>query len=123
MRKKSDSHNKFEYLLQMAKQSDQSLDLLFSSLCNLHDPLEKIFPRANISKQDEFESFIGTKISDEVNIHLLNDIKSKGRYKRIKKSKEMKTASKKKNKHTCSKCKHLGQHDAHNYPNNIVGNA
>jgi hypothetical protein len=106
----------------MVKQSDQGLDFLFSNLCNLRDPLEKIVPHASISKQDEFEAFIGTKIPSEVNIHLPNDIKSKGRCKMIKKGKEMKTASKEKNKRTCSKCKQVGQHDAHNCPNNVVGN-
>jgi hypothetical protein len=69
----------------MAKQSDLSLDFLFSNLCNLRDPLEKIVPHASIFKQDEFEAFIGTKILSEVNIHLPNDIKSKGRCKMIKK--------------------------------------
>jgi hypothetical protein len=83
----SDSRNKFEDLLQMAKQSEQGLDYLFSSMCNLHDPLQKIVPYASTSKQDEFEAFIGTKIPNEVNIHLPNDVKSKGRCKRIKKSK------------------------------------
>ncbi|WVZ93391.1 LOW QUALITY PROTEIN: hypothetical protein U9M48_039373, partial [Paspalum notatum var. saurae] len=89
-----DSRNKFEDLIQMAKQSNQGMDFLLSSLSNLHDPLQKIVPATSISKQDEYESFIGTKISNEVDIHPPNDIKSKGRCKRIKKSKEMKTTSK-----------------------------
>ena len=116
-KKNSDSRNKFEDLVQMAKQSDQGLDFLFSSLCNLHDPLKKIVPHASISKQDEFEAFIGTKIPNEVNIHLPNDIKSKGRCKRIKKSKEMKQGN---NKCTCGKCKQLGHSDARTCPNNVI---
>jgi hypothetical protein len=107
----------------MVKQSDQGLDFLFSSLCNLHYPLEKIVPHASISKQDEFEDFIGTKISNEVNIHLSNDIESKARCKRIKKNKEMKTTGKEKNKRTCGKCKQVSQHDARNCPNNVISNA
>jgi hypothetical protein len=103
----------------MVKQSDQCFDLLFSTLCNIQDPIEKIVPHASICKQDEFKTFIGTKISNKVNIHLSNDIKSKGRCKRIKESKEMKTTSKKR---ACGKCKKVGQHDARNCPNNIVGN-
>jgi hypothetical protein len=99
------------------------LDFLFSSLCNLHDPLEKIAPHEIISKQDEFKAFIVIKISNEVNIHLSNDTKSKGRCKRIKKNKEMKTAGKEMNKRTCGKCKQVGQHDARNYPNNVISNA
>jgi hypothetical protein len=107
--KNSASHNKFEDFIQMVKQSDQDLDLLFSILCDIQDPIEKIVPHASICKQDKFEAFIGTKIPKEVNIHLPNDIKLKGRCKRIKKNKEMKTASK---KHTCGKCNQVGQHDA-----------
>jgi hypothetical protein len=103
----------------MVKPSDQGLDLWFSTLCNIQDPIEKIVPHASICKQDEFEAFIDTKISNEVNIHLANDIKSKGRCKRIKKSKEIKIVRK---KHTCGKCKQVGQHDARNYPNNVIGN-
>jgi hypothetical protein len=49
---------------------------LFSTLCNVQDPIEKIVPHAIICKQDEFKAFIGTKIINEVNIHLPNDIKS-----------------------------------------------
>jgi hypothetical protein len=118
----SDALNKFEDLIQMVKQYDQGLNLLFSTLCNIHDPIKKIVTHASISKQDEFEAFIGINILNKVNIHLPNDIKLKERCKRIKKSKEMKTTSKEKNKHTCNKCKQVGQHDARNYANNIVGN-
>jgi hypothetical protein len=113
-KKISDSHKEFEDLIQMTKQSDQGLDFLFSSLCNLHDHLIKIVPHASILKQDEFEAFIGINIPSKVDIHLLNDIKSKGTGKRIKKSKEMKTTTKEKNKCVCSKCKQVGQHDARN---------
>jgi hypothetical protein len=121
MKKKiSDSRNKFEDLLQMAKQSEQGLDYLFSSMCNLHDPLQKIVPHASTSKQDEFEAFIGTKIPNEINIHLPNDVKSKGRCKRIKKSKEMKQGNKKR---TCGNCKQLGHHDARTCPNKVISNA
>jgi hypothetical protein len=116
-KKISDSRNKFEDLIQMVKQSDQGLDLLFSTLCNIQDPIQKIVPHGTICKQDEFEAFIGMKIPNEVNIHLPNDIRSKGRCKRIKKSKEMNTASKKR---TCGKCKQVGQHDARNCPNNVI---
>jgi hypothetical protein len=41
------------------------------------------------TKQDEIESFIGAKIPNEVVIHPPNDLRSKGRCKRIKKSKEI----------------------------------
>ena len=122
MRKKiSDSRNKFEDLIQMAKNSEQGMEFLYSSLSNFVEPLQKIIPAATVTKQDEFESFLGSKIPHEVEIHPPNDIKSKGRCKRIKKSKEMKAASNGKSKQTCGKCKQVGGHDARTYPNNVVG--
>ncbi|KAJ1255205.1 hypothetical protein BS78_K279800, partial [Paspalum vaginatum] len=66
MRKKiSDSRNKFVDLLQMAKHSQPGIDFIYSSLSNLEDPLLKIVPAARISKEDEYESFVGTKIPNE----------------------------------------------------------
>ena len=118
MRKKiSDSRNKFEDLIQMAKNSEQGMDFLYSSLTNLVQPLQKITTAARDNKQDEYESFLGSKIPNEVNIHPPNDIKSKGRCKRIRRSKDMKAPSKRK----CGKCKQVGNHDARNCPNNVVG--
>ncbi|XP_066319974.1 protein FAR1-RELATED SEQUENCE 9-like [Miscanthus floridulus] len=122
MRKKiSDSRNQFEDLIQMAKNSEQGMNFLFSSLSNLVEPLQKITPATRVNKQDEYESFLGSKIPNQVDIHPPNDIKSKGRCKRIKKSKEMKAASKGKSKRTCGKCKQVGDHDARTCPNNVVG--
>jgi hypothetical protein len=112
----SDSRNKFEDLIQMAKNSDQGMEFLYSSLSNLVEPLQKTIPAATVTKQDEFESFLGSKIPHEVEIHPPNDIKSKGRCKRIKKSKEKKAPRKRK----CGKCKLVVDHDARNCPNNVV---
>jgi hypothetical protein len=47
--------------------------------------VQKIVLTTTITKKDEYEAFIGTKIPNEVKIHPPNDIKSKGRCKRIKK--------------------------------------
>jgi hypothetical protein len=117
MRKKiSDSRNKFEDLIQMAKNSEPGMELLYSSLCNLVEPLGKIIPAATVNKQDEFESFLGSKIPNEVEIHPPTNIVSKGRCKRIKKSKEKKEAKKR----NCSRCKQLVDHDARNCPMNRV---
>ena len=116
-KKISESRNKFEDLIRMAKNSEEGMDFLYSSLSNLVEPLQKIVPAASITKQDEYESFIGTKIPNEIEIHPPNDIKSKGRCKRIKKSKEIKSACKDRAKCMCSKCKQIAQHDARNYPN------
>jgi len=125
LRKKiSDSRNKFEDLIQMAKNSEEGMDFLYSSLSNLVEPLQKITPALRVEKQDEYESFLGSKIPKEVDIHPPNDVNSRGRSKRIKKSKETKekkAGSKGKGKQTCRKCKQEGDHDARNCPNNVVG--
>jgi len=118
MRKKiSDSRNKFEDLIQMAKNFEQGMEFLYSSLSNFVEPLQKIIPAATVTKLDEFESFLGRKIPHEAEIHPPNDIKSKGRCKRIKKSKEKKAPRKRK----CGKYKLVVDHDARNCPNNVVG--
>ena len=122
MQKKiSDSRNKFEDIIQMAKNSEQGIDSLYSSLSNLEEPLQKITPAARDNKQDEYKSFLGSKIPNEVDIHPPNDIKSKRRCKRIRKNKEKKVGSKGKSKQTCRKCKQVGDHDARNCPNNVIG--
>jgi hypothetical protein len=115
-KKNPDARNQFEDLIQMAKNSEAAVDFLCSSLSKLLEPLQKIVPNATVSKQDEFETFIGGKIPDEVQIHPPTDIVSKGRTKRIKKSKEMPVPRKRK----CGKCKQIvSDHDARNCPNNI----
>jgi hypothetical protein len=82
MRQKiSDSHNKFEDLIQVAKNYKPGMDFLYSSLSNLVEPLQKITPATIVNKQDEYESFLG-KIPNEVDIHRPNDINSKGRCKK-----------------------------------------
>ena len=125
LRKKiSNSRNKFENLIQMAKNSEEGMDFLYSSLSNLVEPLQKIMPAMRVEKQDEYESFLGSKIPKEVDIRPPNDVNSRGRSKRIKKSKETKekkAGSKGKGNRTCRKCKQQGDHDARNCPNNVVG--
>jgi hypothetical protein len=117
MRKKvSESRNMFEDLIQMAKNSEPGMELLYSSLRNLEEPLKKIIPAATVNKQDEFESFLGSKIPNEVEIRPPTDIVSKGRSKRIRKSKEKKPPTKRK----CSRCKEIVNHDARNCPLNRV---
>jgi hypothetical protein len=102
----------------MSKNSELAVDFLCDSLSKLLEPLQQIVPSATVSKQDEFETFIGGKIPDEVQIRPPTDIVSKGRTKRIKKSKEIPVPRKRK----CDKCKQIvSDHDARNCPNNIVG--
>ena len=63
MRKKIlESRNKFEDLIRMAKNSEEGMDFLYSSLSNLVEPLQKITPAMRLDKQDEYESFFGNKI-------------------------------------------------------------
>jgi hypothetical protein len=38
------------------------MELLYSSLCNLEEPLKKIISAATINKQVEYASFLGRKI-------------------------------------------------------------
>jgi hypothetical protein len=47
-RKISDSRNKFEDLIQMAKNSEQGMEFLYSSLANLAEPLQNIIPSATV---------------------------------------------------------------------------
>ena len=108
----------------MTKNSEEGMDFLYSSLSNLVEPLQKITPALRVENQDEYESFLASKISKEVDIHPPNDVNSRGRSKRIKKSKETKekkAGSKGKGNWTCRKCKQQGDHDARNCPNNVVG--
>ena len=55
-----DSRNKFEDLIQLAKNSKQRMNFLYSSLSNL-EPLQKITPATRVEKLDEYESFLGSK--------------------------------------------------------------
>jgi fructose-1-phosphate kinase PfkB-like protein len=119
-KKFSEARNMFEDLIQMAKQSNEGMDILTSSLLNLQAAIRVMVPFVISTKHDEIESFIGTKIPNEVVIHPPNDVKSKGRCKRIKKSKETKSAGKGKATRTCSSCKQIGHHDARTCPNKSV---
>jgi hypothetical protein len=107
-KKNSEARNKFEDLIQKAKHSNEGLNFLSSNLSNLETTLQKMVPCDSISKQDEYESFIGTKIPKEVVIHPPNNIKAKGRCKTIKKSKEI---GKGRSTRVCSICKQTVQHD------------
>ena len=102
--------------------SKQGIEFLHSSLSNLAEPLQKIMPAMRVDKQEEYETFLGNKIPNEVDIHPPTDIISKGRSKRIRKSKDKKVGSggQGKNKRKCSKCKQVLDHDARNCPNNVV---
>lgn len=116
--------NKFEDLIQKAihsTNSEEGMDFLLSSISSLEAPLDQMLPAAKHSRQDEYESFVGCQIPNEVRVHPPTDICSKGRSKRIKKSKEGGSGKKKKERvpRLCKICKELVLHDARNCPMKI----
>ena len=81
--------NKIEDLIQRAKSSNEAMDFLVSSVLNIDDSLGHIVPSMVQPTQEEYENFIGCKIPEEIQIHPPNDVRSKGRSKRIKRAKEL----------------------------------
>lgn len=75
--------NKFEDLIQKAKDLDEGIDFLTRSLCNLEAPLSELVPTVSRTRHEQHESFIGCTIPDQVYIRPPTDIHSKGRSKRI----------------------------------------
>jgi hypothetical protein len=81
--------NKVEDLIQHTKSSKEGIDFLVSSVMNIEASLGTIVPTTVQTKQQEYEDFIGCQIPSQVDIHPPNDVRSKGRSKRIKKTKEL----------------------------------
>jgi superfamily II helicase len=113
--------NKLEDLIQTAKQSEEGMNFLLSSVLSIEEPLRKTVPAAvKYTRQEEYEAFIGCNIPTELNIHPPNDVRSVRRSKRIKRGKETNgEEQKKKNKEAkakvarmCKTCKTLGFHDS-----------
>jgi hypothetical protein len=121
--------NKLEGLIQTAKQSEEGMNFLLSSVLSIEEPLRKTVPAAvKYTRQEEYEAFIGCNIPTELNIHPPNDVRSVGRSKRIKRGKETNgEEQKKKNKEAkakvarmCKTCKTLGFHDSRKCPSKNV---
>ena len=89
--------NKIEDLIQRAKRSKEAMDFLVSSVLNINDSLGQIVPTTVQPSQQEYENFSGCKISEEIQIHPPNDVRSKGMTKRIKRAKELPKPRKGKN--------------------------
>jgi hypothetical protein len=89
--------NKIEDMIQQAKSSKEGMDFLVSSVMNMEGTLGQIVPSTMQSRQQEYEGFIGCQIPEQVHIHPPTDVRSKGRSKRIKKSKELPKSRKRKN--------------------------
>lgn len=88
--------NKVEDMIQQAKSSKEGMIFLVSSMMNIEASLSQIVPTMVQTSQQEYEGFIGCEIPKEVYIHPPNDVRSKGRSKRIKKSKELSKPRKRK---------------------------
>jgi hypothetical protein len=94
-RKISDAHNKFESLVKIAKNSEEGIDFLTTSLHNMEEHLSKLVP----------------SIQSEVGVLPPTDVRTKGRCKRIKghgdKGKKNDGENLKK-KRKCGSCKQVG---------------
>jgi hypothetical protein len=96
-RKISMVRNKLEDLIQRAKSSNEAMDFLVSSVLNIESSFGNIALSTMPQTQEEYENFVGSKIPKKIEIHPPNDVRSKGRCKRIKKAKELLKARKGKN--------------------------
>jgi len=111
-RKMSNAHNKFEDIFQMAKTSPEGMDTLIEKL----DSLSLLFQPNTRTRQEEQENFIGCTIPDDVQVHPPNDIRSKGKCKRILGHADKNKRSKYTSPRKFTTCKNVG-HDRRNCPN------
>jgi hypothetical protein len=81
--------NKLEDLIQRAKSSNEGLDFLVSNMMNVEASFDQIIHSTVQGTQEEYEGFIGSKISEQIQIHPPIDVHSMGRSKRIKRAKEL----------------------------------
>uniref|UniRef100_A0ACD5ZQL2 Uncharacterized protein n=1 Tax=Avena sativa TaxID=4498 RepID=A0ACD5ZQL2_AVESA len=118
-RKISDAKNKFESLVQIAKNSEEGIDFLASSLLNMEEHLSKLVPSVSVTRQQEHEAFLGCSIPTEVGVLPPTDVRTKGRCKRIKghgdKGKKNEGQNPKA-KRKCGSCKEVG-HNSRKCPN------
>jgi hypothetical protein len=117
MRKKmSTAHNKFEDIFQMAKTSEDSMDILIQNL----ESLSLLFQPTTRTRQEEQESFIGMSIPENVQIHPPSDIHSKGKCKRILGHADKNKRKKSSGPRKCSTCSDVG-HDRRKCPKKNTG--
>jgi hypothetical protein len=89
--------SKVEDLIQRAKSSNEGMDFLVTSVTKIEPSFGQIVPSTVQTTQQEYENFIGCRISEQAKIHPPTDVHSKGRSKRTKKAKEMPKSHKRMN--------------------------
>jgi hypothetical protein len=89
--------NKVEDLIQRAKSSNQGLNFLLSNVMNIESSFDPIIPNTVQGTQQEYECFIGCKISEQIEIHPPTNVHSRGRSKKIRRVKELSKSRKGKN--------------------------
>lgn len=114
----SDTCKKMEELLVQAKQSQAGVQFFKDGIYALGEELNKIVPAKEQSLVQQFEEFLGCTIPDEVGIHPPNDIRSRGKIKRIKGHNEKGKKQRKKENILCmcSTCKQVVTHDSRTCP-------
>uniref|UniRef100_A0ACD5Z4B2 Uncharacterized protein n=1 Tax=Avena sativa TaxID=4498 RepID=A0ACD5Z4B2_AVESA len=80
----ADTCKKMEEMLTQAKQSLAGVQFFRDGIFALAVELNKIVPAKKQTPAQEFEEFLGCTIPAEVSIHPPNDIRSRGKIKRIK---------------------------------------
>ena len=110
-RKMSSAHNKFEDIFQMAKTSEEGMDILLQNL----ESLSLLFQPRSHTRQEEQENFIGCSIPNEVQVHPPNDIRAKGKCKTILGHADKNKRKKESGSRKCKTCKEA-RHDSCNCP-------
>jgi hypothetical protein len=105
----ADTCKKVEEMLAQAKQSPAGLQFFRDGIFALADELNKIVPAKIQTSVQEFQEFLGCTIPDEVSIHPPNDIRSRGKIKRIKGHSEKGAKQSKKSKKSKEKAPKLCQ--------------
>ena len=115
-RKMSSAQNKFEDIFQRAKISEEGIDVLIQNL----ESLSLLFDPSTQTRQQEQKNFIGCSIPNDVQVHPPNDIRAKGKCKRILGHADQNKRQKDSGSRKCTICKDVG-HDRRNCPKKESG--
>jgi hypothetical protein len=108
----ADTCKKMEEILTQAKQSLAGVQFFRDGIVALADGLDKIVPAKKQTPVQEIQEFLGCTIPDEVSIHPPNDIRSRGKIKRIKGHSEKGAKQNKKGKKSKEKSPQLCENQA-----------